>query len=1065
MRSTGPPLAQSTVLLWLAMPPVRALYRYSHHDREIAMLTRRTVRAAALRPASSLRRAALVVASASLLGPTLPKDAGAQYFGRNQVQYQTFDWRVARTEHFDIHFYPEQRQAAMDGARMAERWNARLQRAFGYELSERKPFIFYANHPDFQQTNVVGGPITEGVGGLTESARNRVVLPFTGVYADNDHVIGHELVHVYQYDIARGAGGHAAMGRLPLWVIEGMAEYLSIGHFHPHTTMWMRDAAMRDALPTSDQLTRDPRLFPYRYGHALWAFIAGSHGDSAVVSIYRSALRRGWDGAVREVLGFSADSLSQRWIAANRAMFAPQLAGRTRPQDIGDPILVSRRDRNISPSVSPDGNLVAFYSTRGLFNVDLFLANARTGEVITQLTDPNQDPHFEAISFIATAGAWSPDGERLAFVVFAEGRNEVVIWNVGNRRIEQQFAGIDVGAISTVAWSPDGTQLAYSGTRGGISNLYIRTLATGETRQLTDDRYAQIHPVWSPDGRSIAFATDRAPGTDFATLTYSRPRIAVLDVATGQQRLLPGFPGAKHINPQYSPDGNSVFFISDRGGVSDIYRIDLATDALYQVTNVATGVTGISELSPAISVARNTGRLMFSVFEDGREHIYALDAERVAGSAVTGPADVQEAGMLPPMQRRGLQIVTPYLADASTGLPPEQDFPERGYSRRLGLEYIGPPQLGFAADQFGTSLGGAVSFFFADMLGDRRAALGLQLQGSLRDFGAQAQFLNARRRLNWGGMVGRIPYAGGFVRSFEAEVDGQPAFVQERVIQRVYYDNAQAMAHYPFSTTQRLEMGLGATRVSYHMEAEQIIAIGNQIVDRRRVELPTPPGIGYGQGSLALVGDWSFFGFTAPMAGGRYRLEVSPTFGGLSFTSALLDYRRYLYARPFTLAVRGLHFGRYGAGSEDPRLNPLFVGANSLVRGYAAESFDLLTDCPTIQQTGCPAFERLVGSRLAVLNAEVRIPLFGPGTGVLGGGILPIDIAPFFDAGVAWTRAQEPTLRWGEGNEAARIPVFSAGLSSRVNLFGMFVLELFYARPFQRPGRGGIFGWQLAPGW
>jgi hypothetical protein len=80
--------------------------------------------------------------------------------------------------------------------------------------------VFYADHPDFQQTNVVGEELSEGTGGVTEGLRTRVIMPFTGVYADNDHVLGHELVHVFQYSVAEaGPGGLARLGALPLWLI------------------------------------------------------------------------------------------------------------------------------------------------------------------------------------------------------------------------------------------------------------------------------------------------------------------------------------------------------------------------------------------------------------------------------------------------------------------------------------------------------------------------------------------------------------------------------------------------------------------------------------------------------------------------------------------------------------------------------------------------------------------------------------------------------------------------------------------------------------------------------
>src|SRR6185295_19122979 len=117
------------------------------------------------------------------------------------------------------------------------------------------------------QSNVIEGFIGQGTGGVTEGARDRVIMPFTGVYAESDHVLGHELVHVFQYKIAQASrGGLNSVGRIPLWLIEGMAEYLSLGRQDPNTAMWLRDALRRNDLPTLNQLTRDPRYFPYRYG-------------------------------------------------------------------------------------------------------------------------------------------------------------------------------------------------------------------------------------------------------------------------------------------------------------------------------------------------------------------------------------------------------------------------------------------------------------------------------------------------------------------------------------------------------------------------------------------------------------------------------------------------------------------------------------------------------------------------------------------------------------------------------------------------------------------------------
>ena len=163
------------------------------------------------RPASTVR----LLATVALGLAALPTIVSAQYFGRNKVQYETFDWRVLNTPHFDLHFYPEEEEPARDAGRMLERWYSRQSSLLRNEFT-KKPVILYANHPDFQQTNVIGGTISEGTGGVTESGRTRIVLPLTGVYADNDHVLGHELVHAFQYDIAgKSPGGLPSIGQLP----------------------------------------------------------------------------------------------------------------------------------------------------------------------------------------------------------------------------------------------------------------------------------------------------------------------------------------------------------------------------------------------------------------------------------------------------------------------------------------------------------------------------------------------------------------------------------------------------------------------------------------------------------------------------------------------------------------------------------------------------------------------------------------------------------------------------------------------------------------------------------
>jgi outer membrane protein assembly factor BamA len=220
------------------------------------------------------------------------------------------------------------------------------------------------------------------------------------------------------------------------------------------------------------------------------------------------------------------------------------------------------------------------------------------------------------------------------------------------------------------------------------------------------------------------------------------------------------------------------------------------------------------------------------------------------------------------------------------------------------------------------------------------------------------------------------------------------------------------------------------------------------------------------------VHDTANFGATSPVQGQRYRIEASPTFGSINYTGLIADYRRYVMPAPFyTLAGRVMHYGRYGSGGEDQRLFPLFLGYPTLVRGYDVNTFGA-SDCVANSVSQCPAFDRLMGSRMLVGNVEFRFPLLRPfGVSQRMYGPVPVEVALFADGGVAWNSLSHASLGGILGTPTQprqfrlKDGVSSAGVALRVNLFGDAVGEFDCSRPFQRPGRGWIFQFNLAPGW
>jgi Tol biopolymer transport system component len=1014
---------------------------------------------------------------------SLPLPASAQYFGRNKVQYETFDFKILQTPHFDIHFYPEEGSAVEDAVRMSERWYERLARMFQHEFEKRKPIILYADHADFQQTNTLRGTLSEGTGGVTESLKNRVIMPLTGSYADTDHVLGHELVHAFQYNIAEGRSGAGIQGLslLPLWLVEGMAEYLSVGRDDPLTAMWLRDAIQREDLPTISQMTTESRFFPYRFGQALWAYIGGTYGDERVVDLYRRSLTVGWEPALEQVLGTSSDSLSVEWREAVENEYLPLMGGRQAPGEAGALLLAPATGSgktNVSPSVSPDGRRVAFLSEKDLFGIDLFVADARTGEIERKLVSANADPHFDALRFIDSAGDWSPDGEQFVFTVFAQGDNELAIVNVNNGEIERNIDLDDIGAISSPAWSPDGQYIAFSGLVGGISDIYRLDLKTGAVIQLTDDKFADFQPTWAPDGSSIAFVTDRSDVTSFEDMRYARPQLAFVDVNTRVVERLELFGNVRHMNPQYSPDGRSLYFVSDQDGFSDIYQYQFDTSDIRRITSLTTGVSGITGMSPTLSVAREAGTILFSVFDAFEYHVYSLQAGEAdsGGQIVTASAERQPGRLLPPGLPTRSSRVASYLSDKETGLEPIGVYLAENavdYDSSLMLDFVGQPALGVGTDRFGNYVGGGASAFFSDMLGNRTLGLSIQANGTVKDIGGQAFYMNQERRLNWGASAGRISYIQGF-QTFGTDGLGRPYIGLMR--NRIFLTQTSLMLAYPFSTTRRVEGNIGVQRWSFDLEEDRyFLGQFGEVGASQRISLPSREPINLASASIALVGDNSLTGFTSPIDGGRFRLEASQTLGTLNYTSVVADFRRYLSPfRNITFAARGLHFGRYG-NSLDPNrstaaIQPYFLGWETFVRGYAYESFKPEECAITSFEPGavagtCAGFDRLFGHRLVVANLEMRVPLLGtPQFGLINFPFVPTEIVLFADAGVAWNELSEVDFDF-QRSGGKRVPVFSVGASARINIFGFLILESYYALPFQRPDKGAHWGFVLSPGW
>ncbi len=628
-----------------------------------------------------------LIASFALLLMLAPETAAQ--FGKNKVQYKNFDWQVLKTEHFDIYFYQKERAMALEAARLAERANIRFTKMLNFKHRRRIPLILYSSTSDFQQTNVLPGDISEGTGGVNEFLKRRVLLPFTGSWKDFEHVLTHELAHTYQVDIIWGSAtpvSNPFAYSPPLWFIEGMVEQLSLDGMTTYTEMWLRDAALSGYLMTLEELGRMPDLRAYRFGHSFWYYIAQRYGNKKIGEILqKTPLFGNVERAFKSSLGANIETLSRQWNEDIRKTYLPQVVKFDKPEDFSRRLTNHTKTGNgynVTPALSPDGEQLAFISDRSGYT-DIWLASAIDGRGEKRLVKGQRSPDFESFRFLYTSLNWSPDGRLLTFVAKSGPEEAIYVYAIYNKKILHKFKfGLD--GVLTPSFSPDGEKIVFNGIDGGRSNLYQVNIETGKLTQLTDDRYTHRDPVYSPDGRRIAFTTEYGTETDFDKLLFSDYRIGILDLQSGKYSILPNSVG-DNISPQWSPDGGKIAYVSDRTGIANIFYHDFSDSTDYQVTNILTGVVGATEHSPCLSWSSGSGRLAFSAFlEMGWDIFIINNPEKMAGAWQPDTSthfDYETVHLAAHRERiqkikRQLYPEATALTTSTTDLPKTGDYPE-----------------------------------------------------------------------------------------------------------------------------------------------------------------------------------------------------------------------------------------------------------------------------------------------------------------------------------------------------------------------------------------------------
>jgi Tol biopolymer transport system component len=1014
----------------------------------------------------------MIVFFLSILGI---QDLHGQYFGRNKPKYKKDVATLMESPHFQIYHYLENDSTARKLALWHEWWYERHKTILKDTFRTKNPVIFYNHHADFQQTTAIESHIEIGTGGVTESLKNRVVMPYMETHAQTSHVIGHEMVHAFQYRLLshNDSLGLGTIRNIPLWMVEGMAEYLSLGRKHSHTAMWMRDAVLNEKIPTLKQMSEGYRFFPYRYGHAFWAYVTGIWGEDIIQPLFINSAAYGYERALEKVLLLDEEIISKTWAQQLRVHYAPYMADTTGP--IGREWFhpANAGNLNLSPVYSPDAKYLAFVSEKELISVDIFLVETASGRVVRKLSAGLDDFHIDDFNFIESVGTFSPDSRQFAYTVYSKGKNRILVVDVqrGRKVREIEIPGLD--AFNHINWSPNGRHFIMSGMKDGKSDLYLYDLENAQLMAITDDHFSYVQPAWSPDGNWIVFSSDKGGKNDPEKFRFEGFNLFLIDLNSMETKDLNIFPGGENLNPQFSMDGNSIYFLSDAEGFRDLYEYNLINKEIFRLTRFFTGISGITPMAPALTVARDNGSFAYSIFRNGKYTIFQADpADFYATTRILESDSLDKrAATLPPFPGEPSLLTDQQLDSIAYELERAigNEIGPKPYRHQFQLDYLGNTgMITLVSGRYASGFSGGINALFSDMLGNHQLFSAISLHGEIFDLSTQLAYINRKNPIYWGTIFSHIPYQSATSSIFPDSVvfRDQTVSVTNMAIDflRIFETRFGTFAFYPLSKTHRLEAGTSVTRYNFRVDRINNYYYQGSFIGESRKKQPSPPGFFLGQANLAYVGDNSIFGVVGPLRGKRFRLDAEKYFGSSNFYTFLADYRQYIRMKPITIAFRAFHYGRYGHDEHDRLLAPLFLGQPTLVRGFMGNSFNR----NDVNIFGDFYLNQLIGNRLLVGNMEVRLPFSGPERlSLIKSHYFPTELALFLDTGLAWDRRGLVNQPISEETDRVptRNPIASAGLSFRVNIMGYLVVESYYAVPWQRNLEYGVFGLNFTPSW
>jgi hypothetical protein len=886
------------------------------------------------RPASGSRRAFGVVLCALVLAALVPPGASAQYlpyYGKNKIKYDDFAWRVYKSPHFEIFYYPEFEQHLARVSSYAESAYQKVSSDLKHEIQKPIPLILYKTHSEFEETNLFPDFVPEGVLAFTEPVRDRMVVPIDLPTDRLQGLITHELTHVFEFDIIPR---NFTVRGIPLWVDEGLAEY-ERALWDTLDIMTIRDAAVADQVPRVSRFEyypySNPRV-PYNMGHAIFEYIEARYGKEGI-RVFLYTLRKG-------IVGGGADSLYQqafrtkpedfddgfeRWL---KERFKPY-RDKQRPMDYGrtldpDPDRTSYVGAyGFSPS--PSGEMVAAITgNRSQGEGDIVLLSTRDRGVIKNLTQPlNGD--FENLTinednFVAGRSlAFDPRGEYVAFFARKGKRRSLFLVSVVTGQILKRIR-LSLDQAQSPAIMPDGKHILFTGIKDGVEDVYMLDTESGQTQNLTQDPFYDSDPQVTPDGTRVVYSR-RVSGHD---------KLYTFPLSDPSQKVQLTFGTFDDECPVFSHDGNTIYYSStEDNDTYNLRSLDLRTGVIHQYTDALGGA-----MCPAPVKGVNGDRVAFITYFKGLYHLNALDMGQPM-KEVDQEVQTVEAEMIDYQPDVNHQVV-------------EENKRRKGTFEGLYLEGRVPINIGVSSsgDFFG-----ATAVNLTDVLGDQNFQFSFLSVAQYRSY--EASYINLAKRFHYG--IDAYDFTQFFYTNPYGLALAQEGYSTAGAIATQRTSGASFIGQYPLDIFRRIEVSAGIAYLSSSFENDQAQSVSQAAAAAQGLPFVLYSGTIMPL-SVALVSETTRFADFGPLWGSTYYIgySIAPKLssGFLSRSTWNVDLRKYIRLGSTSVVFATRARGFYSTGN-DPAL--FWFGGNMELRGYPYLSF--------------------AGNKGFFANAELRFPI------------------------------------------------------------------------------------------